>query len=301
MNGDLTAPESHPTTLIPGWTWTGYPVTVAQTVTTALSDFTPVSGDIIKGQDAYASYNVGLGWTPANFVLNPGECYMYYSNATTVRNLVFSQSRGEVPQTDNEGLYWQADRHVYANNLTMMATVTVDGEEQRGENIELGAFVNGECRGSAKLYYVESLDRYMAFLTVTGQDGEEIEFKLMNPVRDVTFTSEDHITFRSDAVVGHLDQPFTIHFGAMNGLTEKNTDMHIYPNPIDRNMSFTLAVPEDEVVVDILITNALGEVVRHDTGSLSSTTIAGLPVTGVYLVKVRCKSGDVYQGRMVVK
>ena len=113
--------------------------------------------------------------------------------------------------------------------------------------------------------------------------------------------SNEHITFHNDAIVGNLDQPFTVHFDAMNGLSEMNTNMHIYPNPIDRNAPFTLAVPEDEIVVDILINNTLGEVVRHDTGSLSATMTSGLPVAGVYLVKVRCKSGNVYQGRMVVK
>ena len=300
MSGDMAAAENHPTTLIPGWTWTGYPVTVAQTVTSALSDFEPVSGDIIKGQDAYASYSADLGWTPDNFMLNPGECYMYYSNATEVRNLVFSQGRGEVLQTSHEELYWKTDRHAYPNNLTMMATMIIDGEEQRGEDIELGAFVNGECRGSAKLYYVEPLDRYIAFLTVTGQDDEEVGFKLMNLVRDVTFTSEDHITFRNNAIVGNLDRPFTVHFGAMNGLAEMNTDMYIYPNPIDRNAPFTLVIPEEEIITEVLVVNAMGEVVSHKSGSITRT-LHGLSTAGVYLVKVTCKSGRVYQNRLIVK
>ena len=210
-------------------------------------------------------------------------------------------SRGESVEAVEEEHYWRADYHAYPDNLCVMATATVDGEEQRGEDVELGAFVDGECRGSTKLYYVETLDRYIAFLTVTGQDGEEIEFKLMNPVRDVTFTSEDHITFHNNAVVGHLDQPFTVHFGVMNGLSEMKTNLNIYPNPIDRNVPFTLDIPEGETVTEVLMVNAMGEVVRHEAGGLVQSMMHGISVAGVYMVKVTCKSGNVYMGRVVVK
>ena len=298
LAGTIALPENHPITLHPGWNWIGYPVTIQQVVSSALANFQAENNDVIKGQSGFAMYRINR-WLPPTFVLNPGESYLYYSNASDDVSLVYANSR-ESGMVEAEECYWKNDVHAYPDNLTLIATVTIDGEEQKGEDIELGAFVNGECRGSASLYYVEPIDRYIAFLTVTGQDDEEVEFKLMNPVRDVIFTSNDHITFRNNAIVGHLDQPFTIHFGAMNGLSEMNANMYIYPNPIDRNAPFTLVIPEEEIITEVLVVNAMGEVVSHKSGSITRT-LHGLSTAGVYLVKVTCKSGRVYQNRLIVK
>ena len=300
MSGPMAASVDHPITLSQGWNWIGYPISTAQNITTALSGFVPRAGDVLKGQDGYTTYNGSLGWTPSTFVLTPGESYMYYSTATSNKTLVFAQGRGEVLPANSEEYYWQADRHAYPDNLSVMAVVEVDGEEQRDEALELGAFVNGECRGSAKLYHVASLDRYIAFLTVTGQDGEQVEFRLLDESR-ATSVSGDRITFGSNAIVGSLDTPFLIHFGAMNGLAELQKNVNVYPNPVDRNTPFTLSIPEEETVAEVLVVNAMGEVVTKETGSLARCTMEGLPTAGVYMVKVTCKSGNVYISRVVVK
>ena len=182
-----------------------------------------------------------------------------------------------------------------------MAVVEVDGVEQRDSNLELGAFVNGECRGSVKLYHVASIDRYVAFLTVTGQDAEQVEFRLMDESRGMTGTSDDHITFSSNAIVGNLDNPFVVHFGALSGLAEMQRNVNVYPNPVDRNAAFRLLIPEDETIVETMVVNAMGEVVSHKTGQLTHSMMHGLPTAGVYMLKVTCKSGNVYIGRVVVK
>ena len=234
MAGPIAIPVNHPITLVQGWNWIGYPVTAAQVVTSALSGFTPSTGDIIKSQDAYASYSAGTGWTPSNYTLTPGECYMYYSGTSVDKTLVFAQSKGEASYKP-EDCHWKADHHVYPDNLSVMAIVTVDGEEQRGDAIEIGAFVDGECRGSVKLYYVESLDRYIAFLTVTGKDGEEVEFRLLDESNGKTDTSPDHIFFRSNAIIGSFDSPYPIRFGAM--ASSENGLMRLYPNPVTRSQS----------------------------------------------------------------
>ena len=300
MDGTLANPENHPIALVLGWNWIGYPVAVSQPASSALSNLEPEPGDIIKGQEVYAVYNSELGWTPS-FSLVPGDSYMYYSSTTEVKTFTFAQGRDEAPASETEECYWKTNRHAYPDNLSMMAVVEVDGEEQRDESLELGAFVNGECRGSAKLYHVASIDRYIAFLTVTGQDGEQVEFRLVDESRGMTGTSEDHITFSSNAIVGSLDDPFPVHFGAMNGLAELQKNVSVYPNPVDRNATFTLLIPEEETVTEVMVVDALGEVVSHETGHLTHSMMHGLPVAGVYMLKVTCKSGNVYIGRVVVK
>ena len=87
----MAVSANHPIMLSLGWNWIGYPVSKAQNITSALSGFEPEPGDVLKGQNGYTIYDGNLGWTPSTFVLNPGESYMYYSNATEDKTLIFTQ------------------------------------------------------------------------------------------------------------------------------------------------------------------------------------------------------------------
>ena len=154
-----------------------------QTIINALGNYEPAVNDIIKGQGGYATYLPNIGWLPATFTLNPGVGYQYYNAQEETQALVYANSRENAPAAETDNRYWQNNVHAYADNLCLMATVTIDGDEQRSENLELGAFVNGECRGSVRLLYIEPLDRYYAMMTVTGQDDEVVEFALIDESR----------------------------------------------------------------------------------------------------------------------
>jgi len=107
--------------------------------------------------------------------------------------------------------------------------------------------------------------------------------------------------YAADAVHGSLDEPEVLSFGTLTGVTEMQTLMGVYPNPVDRNEPFTLSIPEGETVTEVLMVNAMGETVMHRTGMMEPSMAHGLPTAGVYMLKVVCKSGNVYQGRLVVK
>ena len=227
---------------------------------------------------------------------------MYKSFNPSAQTLTFADGRNDFVSVAEEPTYWQANVHAFADNLNIVAVVMIDGEELREENVELGAFVNDECRGSAKLYHVEPIDHYIAFLTVTGQDGEQVEFRLINHNSEFEIKKScNHIGFQNNAVFGSLDNPFPIHFGTTNNLTEVKMNVSIYPNPVDCNTPFRLMIPEGEAVAEVLVVDALGEVVSHETGSLTRSMVHGIPTAGVYMLKVTCTSGNVYQGRIVVK
>lgn len=300
LTGEKAVVENHPITINQNWNWIGYPVDVPQALTVALSGFEPLSGDVVKGQTSFASYQAGSGWLPNTFMLMPGQCYMYMSNAGGTKTLVYSVNRGESPEMPQEEHYWTTDYHAYPDNISIMATVEVDDVEQQDETIELGAFVNGECRGSAHLYYIASLDRYIAFLTVVGEEGDHIEFGLIDTQNGkMSFESANHVVFESNAVVGSLDAPYPIRFGKMNGMTQADA-MRLYPNPVAMNESFHLVLPEGETVVELMVTNALGTVVRHETGA-NNVMAEGLSSSGVYMIKVLCESGNLYYGKIVVR
>ncbi|MBQ8958332.1 MAG: hypothetical protein IJ057_07535, partial [Bacteroidales bacterium] len=95
LSGSAAIPMLHPITIQPNWNWLGYPVSVPQTVLGALAGFNPVGDDILKGQDDFASYYEGYGWYPDDFMLMPGQSYLYYSNAKESKTLVYAGgSRG---------------------------------------------------------------------------------------------------------------------------------------------------------------------------------------------------------------
>ena len=63
------------------------------------------------------------------------------------------------------------------------------------------AFVNGECRGSARPIYVEALDAYMLFLTIHGEEVEEMTFKYYDIDTDTEYTLSDRINYSNKCFI----------------------------------------------------------------------------------------------------
>lgn len=298
MTGTLADPNDHEITLVGGeWNWIGYPVSIQQTANAALANLQPTNGDVLAGPEGSAIYRSGQ-WRP-NMNLTPGYGYMYNSNASTPKTFVYAVSRASIPLETQES-YWIANTHKYKDRMVVAAVVYIGNEEQRNESMELGAFVNGECTGTAKLFYIEEDDRYFAVLTVGGDEGDKISFGLVDETKGVFYNeSNNHLTFNAKTVVGDLDNPYEIHFDA-TGIGETSLQVAMYPNPVDRGQSFKLNLPQEEEVLDVTIINALGTIVRHETGALKSA-MTGLPVAGVYTIKAVCRTGNTYYGRLIVK
>lgn len=295
VSGAVADASAHPVTIAPGWNWIGYPVMTQQSLSTALANFNPASNDLIKGQNYSATYYANYGWFPTSFTLSPGQGYMYLSNATENKTLTYAVGRGYEATEKAPERIWTNNEHAFADNLTVMAVVAIDGEEQRSEALELGAFVGGECRGSAVLTYFEPTDRWYALLTVAGEEGEEINFAVIDRRKGNTNArSTNRVVFVDNAVVGNLDMPYEVNFAAADAL-------RVYPNPVERNEAFMLDIPSNETAAEVFVCNVLGDVVLHKVGKQDGQRISGVAVSGVYTVKVVCKSGNVYVGRLIVK
>jgi len=300
MTGTYANPSDHPILLYPNWTWIGYPCGTQQSAASAFVDFAPTANDVVKGQYAFSTYYDNYGWFP-EFTFTSGQGYMYQSLASDNRTLTFANgSKADPLPYYGEDRYWRSNMHAFADNMNAIAVVTINGEEQYGEDIELGAFVGGECRGSAVLKYFQPTNRWYAMLTVTGADGDEIEFGVIDRSKGMaSMTSDRSLTFEANAVVGELDDPFVIDFGTL-GCIENGFEglLHIYPNPIDRYTTFSITLPETETLSDIYVVNMMGEIVVHKT---DMTKMTALQTPGVYTIKVVCHSGDVYVGKLIVK
>ena len=296
MSGVIANPEDHQITIEPNWNWIGYPVTQNQTILAALGNgFQPSVGDVVKDQDNSAVYlSTALGWRPADFTFNTGCGYMYYSKASSNKTLTYSNTRGSDVNNLVDNRHWHANCHVAEGNITLLGEVFVDGKLQRSEDFELGAFVNGECRGSAKLLYIEPIDAYYVIMTITGEDGDLVEFELFNAQDgSVNTQSYSYINFVQNDIVGEPGNPYPINFIGYEAM------LNIFPNPVDRNQSFTLNIPQHENVVQTIITDVTGTVIAQIRGSQRFQS--GISVSGVYFVKVICESGRIYNGRIIVK
>ena len=110
--------------------------------------------------------------------------------------------------------HWTPNPYQFADNMNVIAVIEINGEEQSNVNLELGAFCNGECRGSEMLAYYASLDRCMVFLTLYGQYGHEFNFRLYDhgTEREYDFDCENSITFVPNQIIGGLSDPYVFSF-----------------------------------------------------------------------------------------
>ena len=188
----------------------------------------------------------------------------------------------------------------YPNNMTMMAVVNLSDEELYSENYEIGAFVNGVCRGSIPLLYVEPIDRYVAFLTVSGESEEELTFGLYDALTgEERFDSETTLTFVSDAMVGGFDNPFVISFRGTTGLNELDASLQLYPNPVAQGEQISIDLTVKPVRVEIL--NAMGETVAVENKFQQPLNITAPKASGVYTIRVITESKGVISRKIIVK
>ena len=170
--------------------------------------------------------------------------------------------------------------------MTMVATLDV-----KGANYEVAAFVNGEVRGSARPIYVESLDAYMFFLTILGDDVEEVTFKCYDIDTDTEYALSNVINYSNDAILGSLKNPYVLSRGTL-GLDEVSS-FNIYPNPTTTDREINLRTTCDKVEVF----NALGVKVAEYQ---NVDTIDALETAGIYVIRVT-NNGNVQNCRLVVK
>ena len=310
--GNAALPSEHPITLNPGWTWIGFPSQTAMSLAEAMVNFTPVDFDILKSQLGSATYMYG-NWYGSLNTLTPGEGLMYKSNSSGNITLTFPNggAKGELkPNLTPENNHWQPNLSAYPDNMTVIAVVELDDEpevpepvegptQELGENYELAAFANGECRGSVRLLYVEPLNRYVAFLTVAGDEIAELRFGLYN-----TETGEEYhnatetLTYESNAVVGNLDEPYTIHFRGNTGLDDLSNRIEVFPNPVKRGQTFNIGMTDAEIgeaQVDVM--NALGVIVE----TRRATSLQAPNAPGVYTLRITVEGKGICYRRLVVE
>ena len=109
--------------------------------------------------------------------------------------------------------HWTPDDSQYADNMTLTAVIQINGVEQQSTDLEVGAFCGDECRGSEMPTYFFPTQRYIVQLTVFGENGDQITFKLYDHSlnQELTLTSPDAVTFNTNGY-GSLSDPYLLNF-----------------------------------------------------------------------------------------
>ncbi len=295
MIGQVNSSANYSITINNGWNWIGFPCNESVSVSTALNGFTPEANDQIKsksnGYSTYIVYGNNALWYGTLNMLAPGQGYMYKSNSNESKILVYQNGRGET-LADNAavgGNTFLPEEAGYAYNMTITAVVELDGCELRSEDYELAAFVGNECRGSVKLMYVEPIDRYLAFLLVSGDVEENLRFVLTDG--NCARWSEDCLMYNNDETVGTPTEPAVFHFGSM-GMDENGREkVQVYPNP-SKDM-FNI---EGDGICKVEVINAYGQVIYTKEVKDDFMQIdLGNHAIGVYLLRVVTEKGIMTQ------
>ena len=113
-----------------------------------------------------------------------------------------------------DGEHWTWNPNQYSNNSIFIAVITIDGTEQRSDQLEIGAFVDETCRGSIICKYEPKKDRYYAYLVVNGVSGMEMHFRLWDHTTDseLDVTCGITYTFEADESFGLPNSPYVFPF-----------------------------------------------------------------------------------------
>lgn len=223
-NGDLTADmfgcyaADDTITLRRGWNWIGYPMpdSMYLSQTPAAVSGYPAHEDIFKSSTAFSMYDADYGaWYGLLTVLHPGEGYLYKSNSLVTKYLYYpNHSRAAGHFVEAPEAHWSHDAHRFAENITILGLIELDGELIESDTLEVGVFCNGHERGSGRAVYLEEMDAYRIFLTVHGQDGDVLDFRLFdhNRDRERRIRCRQQLTFHADDHYGNLKNPYLIRF-----------------------------------------------------------------------------------------
>ncbi|MBP5290851.1 MAG: hypothetical protein J6Y76_05490, partial [Paludibacteraceae bacterium] len=213
-----------------GWTWIGYLPLQTMSVSDALADIAPASGDLVKSKTAFAVYD-GAQWVGTLTRMTPGEGYMYQSHATEgfsfrypeVSALQYLRAPKAILHAERSSSGKNSPftpvTDPYSGNMSIIARVMNGDEAVHG--VEVGIFAGEECRGAATEEHINenTTDGYW-FLTVAGDEAAPLTIKVYDQATGETITVEQTLTYADDATLGSLDEPYIIQLDLADGIDE---------------------------------------------------------------------------------
>jgi hypothetical protein len=300
LNGALVNPAAVPITLSSGWNWMVYLPNVTMSLEQGLANLEPVDGDMIKSQSGFSSYNSDEGgWVGTLNLLKPGEGYAYLNNSMEDKTLVYPYSSKGAVAENTEKRHFSYNCHRFMSNMTLMVTLDASEFDLGKGSHEIAAFVGDDCRGSARLMEVNG--QYIAFVTVGGEDVEEVTFRLFDVNGGEVYpeVAQEKLRYATDAVYGSLKEPFKLHFKGA-GVEETEAMLRVSPNPVLAHGEVRLGLPTAEKV-RVEIYSALGIKVMSEETSDGRVVLSPAVVPGTYIMKVASASGAGHYCKLIVE
>jgi hypothetical protein len=266
MAGIMADPAKKPVVLNRGWNWIGYVPQFVMPVKDALAGLTAKDGDQIKGQIGFATYSVDTWYGSLQYMM-PGLGYMYNydsknTNATETffmyQSQYFTASKVVKENEEIATTKWSVDVSKYQMSMTVTGVVSIDKNEVSNGDMQVGVFIGDECRGTTTLKYIDTYQRYMAFIMVWGNSedaNKKVTFKSFNPASNQELVVADlSLSFVPDNIIGSPVNPYKINF-TISGLSDMSTNrFNLYPNPVSDVLHFdcnTNGIEELEVIDNI--------------------------------------------------
>jgi hypothetical protein len=276
-------------TLKSGWSWIGYVPSFSLSVKNALAGVNPQVNDIIKGQNAFASYFGNGLWVGSLQSMESGKGYMYSSNSVSSQTFnypsVASRSlelRSEVEVQDSK---WSVDYTRFPTSMTITAIVLENDIPLESDRVEIAAFSGNDCRGSAILQYVEGLEHpYLGFLMVHGDDGDNITYKVYDHAMKTEYAATGPAArFHTDDIFGNPLQPAVIKTSGITGNVVTGNGLSIYPNPVkDR-----LFIRRDASTLErVEVIDLIGRTVLLEEGFTGESLDVSRLEKGAYVLKI---------------
>ncbi len=132
---------------------------------------------------------------------------------------------------------WTVTPSDYEYSMTVLAFLTLDGERLDNENDKVGVFVNGICRGTTNLTFVESQDAYFAYLSAySNTAGETMSVQIYNSVTDEVRSIAETISFEISAQEGTLFQAVSWADPALSAAADILSFEFDNVNPLDQSI-----------------------------------------------------------------
>lgn len=304
--GKPVSPSAKSITLKTGWNWIGYTPQFVSNIKDALAGIpNATKGDIIKAQSGFATFD-GSSWRGSLNYITPGLGYMYYSKASESQIFTYpSQSGSQKSMLRSASAIdepkWNADVNKFASNMTLIGSVLENGEEVTGNQYELGVFQGDECRGNIRLSYNPDQDRYLAYLTIHGDENEQMNFRLYNHETGTVSESVTpvSISYKADTQHGTLDMPYKITFSTATSIDEiLEGDYGIHPTVnVESYIWFDY---QPELIEKLEIIHGNGAVLMHvEQVTDNYVNVSNIP-TGICYLRITYK-GKVHIHKFIKK
>lgn len=278
QDGSIVDPTSTGIPVGTGWNWIAYASGAQAAVATALADLggqgLVSSGDVIRGQSAFAQWDAG--WLGSLDTMEPGQGYrlflqggpgtFHYPAIVASPATVAGTGRGQPPPAKPTAARagWAAEPNRYQYNMTMIAAVKTDGVDWNNADDVVGAFVGAECRGLASPMHIDGIETPLVFMMVYGNrvDGETVTFRAYDARNGLTYDVGTTVPFESDGALGTASSPMTLSTGSVrDGMPTAFRLMQNHPNPFNPATTIRFELPRPGRVV-LTIYNVSGQRVR---------------------------------------